>query len=82
MKKTSQITKAYAIFSQGIISTLILIGLGYFIGYKIDSSSSLKGILAVVGAIIGIISFILLVYKANFFDSTSKNKEGDDKIEK
>ncbi|MGM9971712.1 MAG: hypothetical protein ACI35W_04825 [Anaeroplasmataceae bacterium] len=82
MKKASSIAKAYAIFSQGIISTIILAGLGFFIGWKIDKTSALKGILAVVGALIGIISFIFMVYKANYFTDKPKENEGETKDEK
>jgi len=72
MNKASSIAKAYAIFSQGIISTICLAGLGFFIGWKINKHSALCGILAVVGAILGIVSFIITVYKAHYFDDPKK----------
>ncbi len=75
MKKASSWAKAYAIFGQGIFSILVLIGLGFFIGWKINPDSSLKGILAVIGAIIGLISFIMLVYKGNYFKDKGDTKD-------
>ncbi len=74
MKKASSIAKAYAIFSQGIISTICLAVLGFFIGWKINKHSALCGILAVVGAILGICSFIITVYKAHYFDDIKKDE--------
>lgn len=82
MKKASSIAKAYAIFSQGIISIFVLAGIGFFIGWKVNKESPLKGILAVVGALIGLVCFIVLVYKGHYFDDKPiDNKEGDSKDE-
>lgn len=61
--KLGKYTKIYAVVTQGIFSIIILLGLGYFIGYKIDKDSMWPGILAVVGAILGLISFIVLVLR-------------------
>lgn len=66
------VLKAYAIFSQGIATMIILGGLGFFIGWKVNKHSALCGILAVVGAMLGLAYFILLVYKNHYFDSTPK----------
>jgi len=55
--------KVYALITQFIFQLLILGVLGYFIGYKIDPDGILKGILAVVGVLIGLIAFIIQVIK-------------------
>ena len=55
--------KVYALVTQFIFQLLILGVLGYFIGYKIDPDSVLKGVLAVVGVLIGIIAFIIQIIK-------------------
>ena len=55
--------KVYALVTQFIFQLLILGVLGYFIGYKIDPDSVLKGVLAVVGVLIGVIAFIIQVIK-------------------
>lgn len=58
MKKTNDMVKIYSLFTQGIFTILILGGLGFYIGYIIDKSGILKGVLAAVGVLIGIIIFI------------------------
>jgi hypothetical protein len=55
--------KVYALITQFIFQLLILGVLGYFIGYKIDPDGILKGVLAVVGVVIGLIAFIIQVIK-------------------
>lgn len=55
--------KIYALVTQFIFQLLILGVLGYFIGYKIDPDGILKGVLAVVGVLIGLIAFIIQVIK-------------------
>lgn len=83
MKKTDDVVKAYAIFSQGIVTILCLTGLGFYIGWKIDKHSALCGILAVVGSILGIVTFIITIYKAHYFDDKNqKKKKGEDDDEK
>ncbi len=76
----NKMLQAYAIFSQGLFTMIVLGGLGFFIGYKIDKKSAYPGLLAVLGAIIGLIYFILLVYKNHYFDDEkpdNKNSDGD-----
>ncbi len=55
--------KVYALVTQFVFQLLILGVLGYFIGYKIDPDGILKGVLAVVGVLIGLIAFIIQVIK-------------------
>lgn len=78
---SSDAIKAYAIFSQGIASMIILGAIGFFIGWKVNKHSALCGILAVVGAIMGLVYFIFLVYKNHYFDSPTKKTSEEDKHE-
>ncbi|MBP5445785.1 MAG: hypothetical protein J6Y28_06400 [Acholeplasmatales bacterium] len=55
--------KVYALVTQFIFQLLILGVLGWFIGYRIDPDGVLKGILAVVGVVIGVIAFIIQLVK-------------------
>lgn len=55
--------KVYALVTQFIFQVALLTGLGYFIGYSIDNDGLQKGILAIVGAIIGIFAFIIQMIK-------------------
>ena len=55
--------KVYALVTQFVFQLAILGVLGYFIGYKIDPDGLLKGILAIVGVLIGLIAFIIQVIK-------------------
>ena len=55
--------KVYALVTQFIFQLLILGVLGWFIGYKIDSDGILKGVLAIVGVLIGVIAFIIQLIK-------------------
>ena len=55
--------KVYALVTQFVFQLLILGVLGWFIGYKIDPDGILKGVLAVIGVIVGIIAFIIQLVK-------------------
>ncbi len=65
MKTDTQLTKLYALITQGFVTIIVLIGIGIFIGYKIDKDSAWPIILAVIGALIGIVSMILMLLKLN-----------------
>ncbi len=58
MRNSSKIVKAYALFTQGIIGIILLGVLGYFIGHIINKDGILKGVLAIVGVLIGVLIFI------------------------
>lgn len=75
--ETGELVRAYAIFSQGIITMIVLGGIGFFIGYKINKHSALCGILAIVGGVIGLAYFIYLVYKNHYFDDKPKENKTD-----
>lgn len=61
--KFSKFAKYYAIATQGIFSMIVLLVIGYFIGVWIDSNSFWPGLLASLGAIIGLVSFVCLLLK-------------------
>lgn len=65
MKNQNELAKIYAVVTQGFITVLVLAGLGFFIGYKIDKDSVWPIILAVIGGLIGIVSLILMMLKLN-----------------
>lgn len=65
MKNNTEFAKLYYVITQGFITILVLIGLGFFIGYKINKNSPWPIILAVVGGLIGIASMIIVLLKLN-----------------
>ena len=65
MKNNTEFSKLYSFITQGFITILVLIGLGFFIGYKINKNSPWPIILAVVGGLIGIASMIIILLKLN-----------------
>ena len=75
--KFKKFAKYYIIATQGLWSVLALTVLGLIIGYKINENSVWPPILAVVGMLIGLTSFIyyLLKYQKNV--DKKKKEEGD-----
>lgn len=65
MKNNAEFAKLYSVITQGFITILVLIGLGFFIGYKINKNSPWPIILAIVGGLIGIASMIIVLLKLN-----------------
>lgn len=71
MKFGKQI-RLYAVVTQGLFSILVLTAGGFFIGWLINKENVfLSGLLAIIGAICGIILFIYQVLKE------SKNNENN-----
>lgn len=56
--KLGKIAKYYALVTQAIITIVVLLFIGYFIGTKIDDESFWPGLLAALFSISGLISFI------------------------
>lgn len=51
--------KSYALATQGILTMLMMLGIGYLIGFLIDKNNiALQAILAVVGMLFGLATFI------------------------
>ena len=65
VQNNAECAKRYSVITQGFITILVLIGLGFFIGYKINKNSPWPIILAVVGGLIGIASMIIILLKLN-----------------
>lgn len=63
MKSASEFAKIYAVVTQGFISMLVIGGIGYFIGYKIDKESIWPVVLAIIGILLGLIYLIVLLLK-------------------
>ena len=56
--KFNSLAKTYALATQGILTMVVMLGLGYLIGYLIDKDSAWPAILAVVGVLCGLVTFI------------------------
>jgi hypothetical protein len=56
--KFNSLAKTYALATQGILTMVVMLGLGYLIGYKINKDSALPAILAVVGVLCGLFTFV------------------------
>lgn len=74
--KMAKYAKYYAVATQGIITIVVLLFLGYFIGMKIDSESFWPGLLAALGALCGLISFIYLLLKLIKEEDQSGKSDG------
>lgn len=70
--KFSKYVRYYVIATQGILTMVVLLFVGYFIGMKIDSSSFWPGLLAAIGTLCGLVSFIYLLLK--MLKNEGKNK--------
>ena len=78
----------YAVVTQGLISLLVLTGGGFLLGKLIEKNtkneeSLLSGFFAIIGAIIGLIYFIMSVLKEkkhmDALEKARKEKESNDK---
>lgn len=72
--KAKKYVRIYAISTQGILTMVMLGGLGYFIGYKINSESAWPPILAVVGLLIGLVIFISYLLQLEKRDKKDESK--------
>lgn len=67
--------KYYAIATQGIISMVLLLLIGFFVGRWIDEDSIWPGVLAAIGAICGLFIFITSLLK--LLKEEDKNESKD-----
>lgn len=75
--KFNSLAKTYALATQGILTMVVMLGLGYLIGYLIDKDSAWPAILAVVGVICGLVTFIsYLLYLIKEEEKRKKNDQG------
>ena len=67
--------KVYALSTQGILNMVVYLGIGFFIGYLIDKDSFWPPVLAVVGVLCGLVTFIsYLLYLQKEADKHEKPK--------
>ena len=78
----------YAVVTQGLISLLVLTGGGFLLGKLIEKNtenegSLLSGFFAIIGAILGLIYFIMSILKEkkhmDALEKARKEKESNDK---
>lgn len=62
MKKSNYAT-IYAVVTQGFFTMLVLCGIGFLIGHYLIKSNIWAGVLAVIGALIGLVIFLEMLYK-------------------
>ena len=75
--KFSKYAKFYVLTTQGILTMLVLGGIGYFIGRAIDVKSVWPGILSVIGVLCGLVSFIYTLLRLLKEEDKKKNEKID-----
>lgn len=81
--KLNKIATTYSLATQGIFSMVCFMGLGFFIGYCIDKESAWPAILAVVGVLLGLFTFVsYLLYLISIDEKERKKGKIDDSNEK
>ena len=74
--KVKKYAKYYSLGTQGIFTMVILLFLGYYIGYKINKDSPWPAILVVVGVLIGLFTFVsYLLYILKCEEKEKKNEK-------
>ena len=74
--KVKKYAKYYSLGTQGIFTMVILLFLGYYSGYKINKDSPWPAILAVVGVLIGLFTFVsYLLYILKCEEKEKKNEK-------
>lgn len=74
--KATKIAKTYTLATQGIFSMALYTVLGFFIGYLIKKDSVWPAILAVIGLLIGLFSFVsYLLWLIKQDEKEKKNKK-------
>ncbi|MCM1130484.1 MAG: ABC-2 transporter permease [Roseburia sp.] len=79
--KFSKYARFYLLMTQGIFTMVVLAVIGYFIGRAIDIASVWPGVLAAIGALCGLCSFIYTLLRLlkeedkNKDEETSKSKD-------
>lgn len=73
--KLSKYARFYVLTTQGIFTMAVLVVVGYFIGRAIDVESVWPGVLAAIGALCGLVSFIYTLLKLLKEEDKNKNEE-------
>ena len=80
--KLSKAAKTYTLATQGIFSMVVFMAIGFLIGWLINKDSVWPAILAVVGLLIGLFSFITyLLYLLKDEEKNKKNELNKDMME-
>lgn len=73
--KFSKYAKFYVLATQGILTIIVLMLIGFFIGKAINEDSVWSAVLAVVGAFCGLVSFIYTLLRlSKEEDKNGKNQ--------
>ncbi|MDE7263072.1 MAG: ABC-2 transporter permease [Anaeroplasmataceae bacterium] len=72
--KFSKYARFYVLTTQGIITMVVLVVIGYFIGRAIDAQSVWPGVLAAIGALCGLVSFIYTLLRLLKEEDKNKNE--------
>lgn len=70
----SKYAKFYVLATQGIITMVVLALIGFFIGRAINKQSIWPGVLATIGALCGLVSFICTLLKLLKEEDKVKNE--------
>lgn len=74
--KYSKYAKFYALATQGILTMVVLLFIGFFIGYKINKDSFWPPLLACIGMLCGLVIFIsYLLYLGKEEDKKNESKD-------
>lgn len=80
--KSGKIAKTYSLATQGIFSMAAYLAIGFFIGYLIDKDSFWPVVLAVVGMLLGLVTFITyLLYLLKDEEKERKAKKDEARSE-
>ncbi len=71
--------KYYVVATQGIVTIVVLLLLGFWLGRYIDKDSFWPGLLAALGAICGLVSFVYLLLR--MLKEEGKRKNGIQKTD-
>ena len=75
--KYKNAAKVYALASQGIFTIVLLLGAGLLIGFLIDKNSFWPALLGTLGAIMGVIIFVMyLLYILKDDEKENQNDTG------
>lgn len=65
--------KKYVFYSQLVFQTIVLTIVGLYIGYRINKGSTIQGLLAVLGFLIGALNFGIMIYRMEKNEKRKRN---------
>ena len=78
MKKASKYATIYSVVTQGFIMMVVIAAIGFLIGKYAIKEEHWAAILAVIGALIGLVIFIKLLFDLNKVVGDNDEKSGSD----